>query len=69
MRARDRVLGLLAVADRPLSAYDICSITRTGPWRIYRLLRELETEGTIGSHWVGTGNPKAPNRRLYHNDG
>lgn len=60
MNKRDRIIKLLCVSKRALSAYEISSITNI--WFVYLQLSILENENVIQSSWIEGPYPK---RRVY----
>jgi hypothetical protein len=62
MKKRDRILKLLAVADRGLTGMEIHQIVG-GFWLPYALLFDLEEAGTVRLEVIDGPRPR---RHVYH---
>lgn len=62
MKAKERIVALLKVSSRYLSAWEIEDITNV--WFVYIHLKDLEEEGIVESNWLDEQAP-FPRKRVY----
>lgn len=60
-----KVLGAMALLNRPVTGVDVARLAGIGPGDLYPTLRSLENQAVVTSRWEHVGASYAPRRRLY----